>query len=184
LLLPSSVCFAGIEEVSKAELELTLTNQSKLTDQEIEHLNQRGFRDRRPDEKNPVPVTALVRPADYQNELHRGTVPHRPDWKNYAFQTVKIPDGTTLVEQNFTQTVPLTDAFDRSPGFGHDLIFKDCNLVNVKTHPDWVIDGGTNVNQVDLIGKVTADGSIEITDAVIVDDPADVNRIKASGALE
>ena len=97
-------------------------------------------------------------------------------------------DGGVLGSCNFTQIAPNTDAFDRTPGvFGHTLTFRNCNLVNVRIHPDWTVEN-CNTAQVDRVGMLLPnEEGVEITDDVYVaDHPSRVNaqRIKPVGALE
>lgn len=79
-------------------------------------------------------VTALKRPPDYSHDLKRGTVAFDPEWKNYSYHTVVIPDGTKVVGCNFSQAVPRTDAIQ-----GKNLTFVDCNHVNCLLDPSWTI---------------------------------------------
>jgi hypothetical protein len=76
---------------------------------------------------------------DYKNDYDRGTVEYTPKCRNYAFHKVVIPDGTVVQNSNFTQKEPDTDAIS-----GNNLVFIDCNLVNIKMHEDWVNQGGNN----------------------------------------
>lgn len=161
-----------------------------LTQKEEGQLLDRGWRDRRSQEPL-VPVTRTVRPADYVSDVQRGTIDLIPRWRNYSYHTVRAPDGTMFDGNvmggcNFTQIAPATDAFDRSPGFGHDLRFRDCNLVNVKTYPDWMIEGG-NTAQIDQIGSLDAQGAVQVTDSVVVGSKAedvDLNRQRPTGVIE
>lgn len=80
------------------------------------------------------PVTAEVRPADYRNDLDRGTVEYDPRWRNYSFHKVTIPRGARLVGCNFAQVAPDTPALTVA---GNDATFEDCNLVNVRVDAGW-----------------------------------------------
>ena len=162
-----------------------------LSEKEESDLLTRGFRARRTGEFKP-PVGKTFRPDDYANATKRGTVEYNPSWRNYSYHTVQIPDGTVLDGEvfggcNFSQIAPVTDALDRSPGVGHNLTFRNCNLVNVKVYPDWIIEN-CNTAQIDRIGTLANDeDSPEITESVYVSDHSDTvdaDRVKPVGALE
>lgn len=84
--------------------------------------------------------TSAVRPADYVNEMQRGTVELMPGWTNYSFHAVVVPDGTVLDGTdrcfNFSQGVPNTVAI-----VGKNLTLKNCNLFNVAIDPSWTLLG-------------------------------------------
>ena len=81
---------------------------------------------------------------DYKDDYDRGSVEHTPKCRNYSYHKIVIPDGTTIREVNFTQRKPNTQAIS-----GRNLIFIDCNLVNVVVDPSWVLEGCNNA-QIDL----------------------------------
>ena len=110
----------------------TELNQGLWTRAEQQEFLSKGFRTRRPDEQLCLRV---VRPADYDNDLKRGTVEYMADWKNYAMHNVVIPDGTELRNCNFMQAIPNTAAIT-----GLNLRFMDCNLVNCALDPSWVLE--------------------------------------------
>src|SRR3990167_4411635 len=150
-LVASSAC-ASQREVDRETARLQAANRAPLTAQEIAQLRARGWRDRRTGEIRPL-VGSTFRPDDYVNATHRGTVEYDPSWSNYSFHTVQVPDGTVIDcgdrGCNFTQIAPLTDAFDRSQGFGHTLTLRDrMNLVNVMLYPDWTVECNCNTAQI------------------------------------
>lgn len=196
LVLFLALALAVPQMVQAGERELTeerakMQQQGRpLTTTEEEQLLERGWRDRRSQEPT-VPVTSRVRPADYVSDVQRGTIDLLPGWRNYSYHTVRVPDGTMFDGNvmggcNFTQIEPATDAFDRSPGFGHNLHFRDCNLVNVKTYPDWTIEG-CNTTQVDRIGTFNREGAVDVTDSVVVGNRSDAvnpTRQRPVGTIE
>lgn len=144
----------------------------QLTEKEASDLSLRGWRDRRMSEFDP-PVTKTVRPSDYVDERHRGTIEFSSTWHNYSFHRVKIADGTVVDGNllggcNFTQIAPATEAIVRDPGYGHNLTFQYCNLTNLQTHPDWIVEN-SNTAQVDFVGAINEDDSTDILDVVFVD---------------
>ena len=181
--------WAGQRELSEERTKAQADGRP-LTSTEETQLVERGWRDRRSQEPL-VPVTSRVRPADYVNDVHRGTIDLIPKWRNYSYHVVKVPDGTLFDGSvmggcNFTQIAPATDAFDRSPGFGHDLHFRHCNLTNVKLYLDWSVQS-CNTTQVDRVGGFDRDGAVKITDSVVLGNDAalvDSNRQKPAGVLE
>lgn len=187
--LLAAPAWAGQRELTEERARM-LSEGRTLTAQEETQLSTRGWRDRRSQE-TLVPVTNRVRPADYTNDVHRGTIELLPRWRNYSYHVTKAPDGTmfdgaVMGGCNFTQIAPATEAFDRSTGFGHNLRFRGCNLVNVKTYPDWTIEA-CNTAQIDRVGTLNADGSANVTNSVVVgSDAASVNpnRSKPGGVLE
>jgi len=86
---------------------------------------------------------------DYENNFNRGSVVFNSEKgvnylgrevfvaSNYSYFKVKIPDGTTLHNINFSQIKPHSDSIK-----GKYLHFKDCNGNNVEKHPTWTFDGG------------------------------------------
>lgn len=88
---------------------------------------------------------------DYVNDFDRGTVEFNPEKgnrfggkqslkaRNYSFNKVEIPDGTTIEGVNFTQRKPHTPAIS-----GKNLTFIDCNLVNVEIDPTWTLISSNN----------------------------------------
>ena len=160
------VCCPGLllaaqEDHDREALLLLRGGRPPLTLNEQNQLMTRGWRDRRLGEFNP-PVSATSRPADYRNDLHRGTIEFDPSWRNYSYHTVRIPDGTTVTKSNFSQIAPLTEAI-----VGRNLTFIECNLVNVQTHDDWTIIH-SNTAQIDRVG------SLATPDAVVIEDEASV----------
>lgn len=89
-----------------------------------------------------IPVSENIRPVDYESEVKRGTLNYSPDWKNYSFHDVVIPDGTEVRDCNFAQHQANTDCIT-----GENLIFIDCNLVNVKLHGSWTLLGCNNTQK-------------------------------------
>jgi hypothetical protein len=79
---------------------------------------------------------------DYVNNYSRGTVEfagQENNGANYSFHKVVIPDGSVIKDSNFIQRVPGTDVIK-----GKNLIFEDCNLVNVKVDPSWTLIQSNN----------------------------------------
>jgi hypothetical protein len=112
-------------------VELTKTEQDQLRD--------RGWRDRRDGELGPL-VRQSVRPPDYIDDHKRGLVEFSESRKNFSRHRVLIPNGSVVVGKNFSQHVPNSDVIVRDKANGNNLTFKDCNLVNVKTYADWIIE--------------------------------------------
>jgi len=179
-LMPSAS--AGQGDVDRANALVAERGEAGLSTAETAQLSTRGWRDRRPGERRP-PVSRLVRPADYRNDVHRGTIEFDPSWRNYSYHTVRIPDGTTVTKSNFSQIAPLTEAI-----VGRNLTFIECNLVNVQTHDDWTIIH-SNTAQIDRVG------SLATPDAVVIEDEASVYlgpnaksvdplRLKPAGVIE
>ena len=78
------------------------------------------------------------------------------------------------------------DSIIRSPGFGRNLTFRNCNLVNVKTYPDWVVDG-CNTSQAWQIVSTALDGTEELNPQVIgrcVNGQSKFGCIKSAELLE
>lgn len=105
--------------------------------------------------------------ADYTDFLHRGTVYFNRELSlsfllgetskvgnhfihkntiNYAYHKVIIPDGTYVSNANFTQAEPFTNAIE-----GKNIVFEDCNLMNVVIDPSWVVVGGIQLHKRDVI---------------------------------
>lgn len=84
---------------------------------------------------------------DYEHDFARGTVEYTPRSRNYSYHSVVIPDGTIIVEANFTQKEPNTEAIT-----GKNLTFIGCNLVNNKIDPTWILET-TNITQKKNIKK-------------------------------
>lgn len=154
LLFLCSTAWAGEKELQLAQ-ELASKKGIELSAKDVSDLQTKGWRNRREGEFKPL-VSSVARPSDYENDYHRGTVEYDPKWKNYSYQKVKIQNGNTIKESNFTQIYPATDVFDRSAGFGHDLTFEGCNLVNVKTYDDWTIKDS---NTAQIYREITTDGN-------------------------
>lgn len=178
---------------TKLILEDGKITEPLLTPQEEAHLTNRGWRNRRDGEFDP-PVSKFARPADYESEVKRGTVEFDPGparWRNYSYHTVKVPDGTVFDGDvdggcNFTQIAPDTDAFVRTENFGHNLTFRNCNLVNVRVYDDWTIEN-SNTSQIDRIGTVDEEGNIDIVDSIVLGNSSkqvNKNRNKPVGVLE
>lgn len=111
-----------------------VTDKSKWTEKELADLSAKGFRSRREGE---FPICAAeVRPADYDNDLKRGTVEYQPDWRNYSNHVVHIPAGTVVLGCNFMQAAPNTQGIT-SDG---PITLIECNLTNVKLDPSWVLE--------------------------------------------
>ena len=130
-----------VEEIPRAEWT-TEVLLATYTVKEAGQLQARGWRDRRVDEWPPV--CADCRPADYAHDLDRGTVAYLPEWRNYSFHRVRIPAQTVIRECNFTQAVPNTTAITVL-GAPFRVTFIDCNLGNVRVHPDWILEGCNTV---------------------------------------
>ena len=149
-------------------------------------LQARGWRDRRPGEHTPL-IGRTFRPADYANDVHRGTVDFVSEWQNYSYHLVQIPSGSTVSEANLSQIAPDTDCVDRTPGvYGHNLTFKDSNLVNCKVYADWTLID-SNTAQIDRIGNLDNPDEVVVEDAVYVaDHPSRIppGRVKPVKALE
>ena len=105
----------------------------QLTPAEQVQISTRGWRDRRIGETPPV--SSISRPSDYDNDYSRGEVEMMSSWRNYSYHKVNIPNGTTVENCNFSQVVPRTDAIT-----GINLIFKRCNMVNIKLHSTWTLE--------------------------------------------
>ncbi|MBU2052447.1 hypothetical protein KKH13_04560 [Patescibacteria group bacterium] len=88
---------------------------------------------------------------DYKHDYDRGTVEHTIKCRNYSFHKVVIPDGSVIREKNFTQVNPDTDAIS-----GKNITFIECNLVNVKIDPTWIIQS-CNTCQVKTVVKERVD---------------------------
>jgi hypothetical protein len=103
-----------------------------------------------------------VRPLknDYQNDFDRGTVAYTTKARNYSFHKIVIPDGTTVMDTNFSQKEPHTQAIE-----GKDLTFISCNLVNIQVDLSWVLDDCNNaqIKRVKKSEKDLGDGKKEIT---------------------
>jgi hypothetical protein len=204
LTLVCGTAWAGPKELGQERGRLLLQGKAPLTEKEEADLNARGWRERRVGEFD-TPVSATSRPADYAHDGQRGTVEYSPTWSNYVYHRVRIADGTVIerdaiveVQQpdgtmrpyrvgcNFAQLVPDTDAIVREAGVGHNLTFRGCNLVNVRTYDDWTLEA-CNTSQHDRIGVVKANGAIELHDSVLVGASSkvvDANRQKPVGVLD
>lgn len=188
-LLLTGCAMAATRDVQDETDRLLRQGKTELTTTERDQLVDRGWRDRRLGEYDP-PVARTSRPSDYTNDVHRGEVEYNPTWHNYTYHTVRIPDGTvidgTLRGYNFSQIAPATEAIVREPGFGHDLTFIRCNLVNVATFADWTIQD-SNTSQHDRVGGFDRDGVVEVTDSVFVgrtSNDVDLQRTKPQDVLE
>lgn len=117
---------------------LLLLNRVDLwTPSECEDFVARGWRSLRSGE---VPrISTVVRPADYIHDLKRGSAVFHPDFKNYSYLVVTIPDGALIRECNFTQNVPGTLAIT-----GERITFERCNLTNNAVRPDWDVKKSNN----------------------------------------
>lgn len=187
-LMGCNPCYAGQLELDKETARMATKGHS-LTAKEISDLETKGWRTRRSGE---LPVSNTARPSDYVDDVKRGTIEFRSDWFNYSRHKVKIPDGTIMQPNevgrryNFSQMVPGTDCIDRSTGFGHNLTFIKCNLVNVKTYDDWTIEA-SNQSQIDRVGEFDGEGAFVETDAVKTADTFKTlraDRVKPVGAIE
>lgn len=116
------------------EVKLVDQDITKWSEPEKVEYQQKGFRSLRADELPQV--TSKVRPSDYVHDLDRGTVDYKKEWYNYSYHTVIVPTGSTIIECNFAQCVPNTEAI-----IGDNLTLIDCNLVNVKINPTWIVKG-------------------------------------------
>lgn len=172
-LLFCPTVYAGQSELLKAQVD-GAKKGIVLTAKDTTNLLERGWRDRREGEK--LFVTDLSKPKDYESAIHRGTVEYVKSKRNYSFLKVAIKDGAQIVGKNFGQIYPNYDVFDRTKGLGHNLIFKDCNLVNVKTYPDWEIIN-CNTAQIYRKGQIRADGDYEITDDIYIAKSSDEIKI-------
>ena len=183
-LMFSVPAFAGQRELD-IETERSRLKGITLRAAEIADLQTRGWRDRRTGEFEP-PVAETMRPSDYTTEFHRGTLEFSSKWRNYSYHLIKIPDGTIVTERNFAQIAPVTDAFDKTAGFGNNLVFNDCNLVNVKSYPDWTISRG-NTAQIDFYLETNPDtGEDEMKGQFAASNSDDVNplRVKPARVVE
>jgi hypothetical protein len=162
-----------------------------LTSAEENQLIARGWRDRREGEGFPF-VRAHSKPSDYNNGWHRGTVEHIDGVRNYSLHTVRIPNGTVIDGHsgdkrgcNFAQIAPNTEAFDRTGGFGHNLTFRHCNLVNVKTYSDWTIED-CNTAQNDYTEEIDEESGKYLKPHTAASKSKDVkaNRTKPEGAIQ
>lgn len=75
-------------------------------------------------------------PADYDNDLSRGTVDFDSTWLNYSFTKVNIPRNTIVEECNFTQVSPLTEAIHGD----YEITFNACNMCNVALNSKWILN--------------------------------------------
>lgn len=185
VVLITSFAYAGDKEFLREINHLKEQKKAPLTQKEENDLKARGWRDRRIGEYDP-PVSKHSRPTDYINDVHRGTIEYSPNWQNYSFHNVEIPDGTSLTEANFSQVAPLTKGIVRKLGIGHNLTFIGCNLTNLFIEDDWVFIN-SNTTQVDRIGFLNVDGKYVFQDDVYLSDhPSKVNKLRSKpiGALE
>jgi len=186
LLLWSAPAWAGPAEVAHERARLVSQGKPDLTAKETSDLTMRGWRNRRPGEHTPL-IGRLFRPADYLNDVHRGTVDFVSGWRNYSYHLVQIPSGSTVLEVNLSQIAPDTDCVDRTPGiYGHNLTFIDSNLVNCKVYADWTVIG-SNTAQIDHIGNLDDPNQVVVEDAVYVaDHPSRIPpiRVKPPKVLE
>lgn len=86
-----------------------------------------------------APVNSKVMPEDYTDSYNRGSLKYSPNWRNYSFHKVVIPDKTEIRECNFAQKTANTEAIT-----GEDLVFIECNLVNVRKHKSWKLEQCNN----------------------------------------
>lgn len=129
-------------------------------------------------------VTRNEKPADYDNDLDRGTVEYREGWKNYSFHKVRIPGGTIVTGCNFAQAKPRTDCIEVT-GVGV-VTFRECNLSNVEltarmvsekclTAQSWIVEEDVEA-QDDKGQPVTVK---QETRRVIADHPSKVSKTEA-----
>jgi len=172
--------------VAHERARLVALGKPDLTAKEVDDLTMRGWRTRRPGEARPL-IGRTFRPADYVNDVHRGTVDFVSGWRNYSYHLVQIPSGSTVLEANFSQIAPDTDCVDRTPGiYGHNLTFIDSNLVNCKVYADWTVIG-SNTAQIDHVGNLDDPDQVVVEDAVYVaDHPSRIPpvRVKPPKVLE
>src|SRR5574342_942676 len=117
-------------------------DRTKWTPDEQAQFATKGWRHRRPGEFPPCMAT--IRPADYKDDFHRGTVEWSEEWKNYSYHTVLMPEGVLVRFCNFTQADPKTPALVPA-NVGGKITVKDCNLCNVAGSKDLTV---TNCNMV------------------------------------
>lgn len=129
-------------------------NPVQWTTEERQQFLDRGFRARREDEFPPV--SAFVRPDDYDNDCERGTVDYDPNFRNYSFHRVRVKPETEIRNCNFAQIAPDTPAIE-CDGL---LVFIDCNLTNCRLDSRWLVINGTTA-QAWLVKERTADGERE-----------------------
>ena len=181
-----SLAWAGPAEVAQERRRLQAQGKVALTPTEEAQLETRGWRDRRPGEHTPV-VGRTFRPADYVNDVHRGTVDFVSGWKNYSYHVVQIPSGSTVLEVNLSQIAPDSECVDRAPGvYGHNLTFQDSNLVNCHIYPDWTVIG-SNTAQIDHTGNLDDPDQVVVEEAFYVaDHPSRIPpvRVKPPKVLE
>jgi len=181
-LLLSSVCYAGQRELDIETSRVSTEGRQELSTQERDQLLTRGWRNNRVGEFYP-PVRETARPDDYIGQFDRGTIGYTQAWQNYSRHKIMIPDGTVIDGEilgacNFAQIEPDTDAILRRPGFGHNLTFRSCNLVNVRSYDDWVIEG-SNTSQADVVVNATQDGLGTQEDTVYISKRSkDVPRVR------
>jgi len=98
-------------------------------------------------------IHAELKPVknDYEHDFDRGTVEYTAQCRNYSFHKVLISDGATIRDTNFSQKEPHTVAIE-----GKNLVFIDCNLVNVEIDPSWTLSG-CNTSQIKRIIKKQED---------------------------
>jgi hypothetical protein len=94
--------------------------------------------------------------------MRRGVVDYDEQVDNYSFHQVLIPSGTTVRDKNFMQISPNVDAIVKKPGFGRNITFEGCNLVNVKTHASWTIVDSNNAQQDSEVIRYDGVGAWEI----------------------
>ena len=136
-----------------ANIELDQVNWTRV--ERDEHA-VKGWRSRRAGE---FPLCAsIVRPASYVHDLDRGIVEYDPAWRNYSYHKVRIGPDTIVRGGNFTQNQPDTDAIIIT-GPPDSVTFIDCNMVNVRVKPGWILQG-CNTSQSWLVQTgVDADGN-------------------------
>lgn len=150
------LCYSGENEL-KNETKRIEKKGIILTEKDKTDLMTKGWRNRRAGEFKP-PVASTMRPSDYKDDKDRGTIEYSKGWKNYSFHKIVIPSGTVISDSNFYQRKTGSDIFERSgQGVGHNLTFKNCNLVNVKTYPDFIIEGCNNA-QIEISIEVGPNG--------------------------
>ena len=148
----------------------------------------KGWRSRRPGEFPPCMAT--VRPADYVDDFHRGTVEYDPQWRNYSYHTVEIPAGADVQDCNFSQADPKTPAVvllaPEKP-----TNFVNCNFANIELSPTHVVarcnvSQGWTVETLDASGVLTTD-RVQIAthpDEIQVVPPKPPNAVKPIDQME
>jgi len=160
-LLADCICYSNNTDTTNQFLNDFLTSTEK------QQLDSRGWRDRRIGEYPPVAKDC--RPADYTQDLSRGTLEYNVAWRNYSFHKINISAGTVIRRCNFSQAIPNTECIVVL-GLPPVLTFIDCNLCNVKTKPEWILQNCLTVqswiisvqqNIIDETGKIVGQETIE-----------------------